>query len=174
LANTACTDAFKPLRQATNFARCRTNSRSSRTAGGAIQPSGSRPHPQQVRQIGGVTHVVLHPAIGKALHTQRMREMDVSTGIAQHVDRPIPAVRGLQHHLRVLTGLRDLGREGHRIIVDTHPAEPLTDLGHPHDHRPPPVQIDTHHLASVVLCRHVGPNKKYRVGVAILGSESRR
>jgi hypothetical protein len=43
LANTACTDAFNALRQATSFARWRTSSRSSRTGGGAIQPSGSLP-----------------------------------------------------------------------------------------------------------------------------------
>ena len=43
LASTACTLAFNPERNATSLARCRTNSRSSRVAGGAIHASGRRP-----------------------------------------------------------------------------------------------------------------------------------
>ena len=43
LASTAWTCALSPDRNATSFARCRTASRNSRTAGGAIHASGSRP-----------------------------------------------------------------------------------------------------------------------------------
>jgi hypothetical protein len=46
----------------------RTNSRSYRVASGAIDASGSRPHPQQIRQGGGITLVVLHPPVLKRLH----------------------------------------------------------------------------------------------------------
>jgi hypothetical protein len=43
LANTECTCALSPDRIATSLQRCRTASRSPRTAGGAIHACGSRP-----------------------------------------------------------------------------------------------------------------------------------
>jgi hypothetical protein len=52
----------------------------------------------------------------------------------------------------MLTSLDDLRREDHRVVVDTHTIEAFTGLGHPHDHRPAPMQIDTHDLRAVVLC----------------------
>jgi hypothetical protein len=43
------------------------------------------------------------------------------------------------------------------VVVDPHRFELLARLGHPHDHRPAPMQIDTHDLPAVVLCLHEGP-----------------
>jgi hypothetical protein len=50
--------ALSPARSATSLARWRTNSRSSRTSGGAIR-LGQPAHPQEVGQIGGIERVVL-------------------------------------------------------------------------------------------------------------------
>jgi hypothetical protein len=44
-----CTEAFKPLRQATSFARCRTISRSWRTRGWGDPALGQPTHAQQIR-----------------------------------------------------------------------------------------------------------------------------
>jgi site-specific DNA recombinase len=93
----------------------------------------------------------------RSLAAQRMRQMHLGTRALQHVDRPVPAIRRLEHHLRMFTGLADLGDQSHRVVVDPHTVEAFTRLGHPHDHRPPPVQIDTHDLPTVVLCLHEGP-----------------
>ena len=114
-------------------------------------------HPQQVRQIRRVAHVVLDPPVGETLYSQRMRQMDLRTGGLQHISRPVPAIRRFQHHLRIPTSLRDLQAQRDRVIVDAYRRKPLTGLGHPHDHAAAPVQIDTHDLPTVVLCLHVGP-----------------
>jgi hypothetical protein len=92
-----------------------------------------------------------------------MRQMHLGARVGQHVGRPVPAVGGLQHDLRVLAGLGDLGRQRHRIVVDARAAQPVAVLGHPHQHRPAPVQIDTHDLPSVVLCLHGGASFTVRL-----------
>ncbi len=61
------------------------------------------PHPQQVGQVRGIAEVVLDPPVLKRLHPQRMRQMHPSTRRLQGVDRPVPAIGGLQHHLGILT-----------------------------------------------------------------------
>jgi hypothetical protein len=67
----------------------------------------------------------------------------LSASLTQDVNSPVPAVCGFQDHLRALTRLRYLGRQSERVVIDTHAAESLTVSGHPHDHRPAPMQIDT-------------------------------
>ena len=64
----------------------------------------------------------------------------------EHVDRPVPAVGGLQAHLRIRPRLRDLQRQRDRIILDPHRVQPLPGRRHPHDHRPAPMQINPHEL----------------------------
>jgi hypothetical protein len=82
--------------------------------------------------------------------------MHLGANTLQDVDGPVPTVAGFQDHLRTLTGLRDLRRQHQRIVVDPHTTELLPGLGHPHDHRATPMQIDTHDLPPVVLCLHGG------------------
>jgi hypothetical protein len=66
---------------------------------------GQPAHPQQVRQIGGVTHVVLHPPIRETLHPQRVRQVDLGVSAVQHIDCPVPAVGRFEHDLGVRAGL---------------------------------------------------------------------
>jgi hypothetical protein len=117
---------------------------------------GQPAHAQQIGQIRGVAHVVLDPPVGEAFHPQRMRQMNLGTGGLQHVDRPVPAVGRLQHHLRVRAGLGQLQPQRDRVVVDADPAQPLPVLGHPHDHTAPAVQIDPDVLATVVVFVHRG------------------
>ena len=46
-------------------------------------------HPQKVRQITGVTDVVLDTPVPKSLDTQRVRQVDSGAGRLQGVDRPV-------------------------------------------------------------------------------------
>ena len=69
----------------------------------------------------------------------------------QHIDRPIPAVGGFQHHLGVGSGLLELQSQRDRIVDDPHHRELLTGFGLAHDHRPPPMQIDPDELPAVIL-----------------------
>ena len=96
-------------------------------------------HPQQVGKVGGIAQVVLHPPRGEALDPQRMRQMHPGTGLGEHVRRPVPAIRGLEHHLRCLAGLADLRSQRHRIVHDPRVTQLLAALALTHDHRPAPV-----------------------------------
>jgi hypothetical protein len=51
-------------------------------------------------------------------------------------------------------GLRDLRGQHEGIVVDACTTEFVTRLGQGHDHRPAPVQTDTHDLPAVVRCLH--------------------
>jgi hypothetical protein len=53
---------------------------------------GQAAHAQQIRQIAGVTHVVLHPPIREGLDPQRMREMDPRATGLEHIHRPVVGV----------------------------------------------------------------------------------
>src|SRR5262249_50764146 len=57
-------------------------------------------------------------------------------------DGPIPAVGGLDHHLRLRTGLAHLRSELQRIVVDAHAVELPARRVHPIDHRPAAMQIN--------------------------------
>src|SRR5674476_662834 len=59
---------------------------------------------------------------------------------ACNASSPIPAVGGLQHHLRALTSPGHHRRQPLDVINDPHRFEHLTTLGGPHDHRPATVQ----------------------------------
>ena len=92
-------------------------------------------HPQQVGQIRGVADVVLHPPVLKRLHPQRMRQMHVRAGRLQRVDRPVPAVGGLQHHLGIRTGPGHHRRQPVDVVDDPHRLQHLARLGRPHESR---------------------------------------
>jgi len=85
-----------------------------------------------------------------------MRQIHPRADGLQRIHRPIPAVGRLQHHLRRLPRLGNLARQRHRVVVDAHRLQTLTRLAHPHNDRTTPVQIDTHHLPTVILI-HKGP-----------------
>jgi hypothetical protein len=108
-------------------------------------------HPQQIGQIGGVAHVVLHSSISESFDSQRMRQMHPRSAGLQHVDRPIPAVRRFQHHLGLGASLLGLQFQGNRIVDDPHRRQLLTGFGLAHDHRPLPMQIDPDKLPAVIL-----------------------
>jgi hypothetical protein len=38
-------------------------------------------HAQQIRQIGGVTNVVLDPPVGETFHAQRVRQVHIGAGV---------------------------------------------------------------------------------------------
>src|SRR5262245_56438854 len=101
LAITACTCALSPLRSCTNRARYRTSSPASRTAGGCDPRLRQPPETQQVRQIAGVAFVVLHPPLPPVV-ARRVRQMHREPSFFEQVDRPIPAIGRLDHHLHVL------------------------------------------------------------------------
>src|SRR5215207_8120675 len=71
-----------------------------------------------------------------------MRQMHMRATFGEHIGGPVPAVGGLQHHLRLLTPRSNLRRERERITVDAHHrTDPLTVWRHPHDHTAPLVQV---------------------------------
>ena len=80
--------------------------------------------------------------------------MHVRAQLSQRVRRPVPPVRGLQDHLRGLPSLGHHRSQPLPVVEDPHRLQVLTGLGHPHDHRPAPMQIDTHDLLSCVRFAH--------------------
>ena len=97
---------------------------------------------QPVGQLGGVLHVVFHPA-SVPVQTQRMDQMHPGALGLEQVGRPIPAVTSLQGHLGIGARFRHRHRQGHRIVVDLGQAHHLAGVVHPNDHRPAAVQVDT-------------------------------
>jgi hypothetical protein len=80
-----------------------------------------------------------------------MRQMHPRSASLQHVDRPVPAVRGFQHHFRIRACLLELQTQRHRVVDDPHRRELLAGFGLADDHRPLPIQIDPDELFSVIL-----------------------
>ena len=118
---------------------------------------GQPAHPQQIRQIGCVAFVVLQPPIREHLHPQRVRQVHGGTEFGQGVRGPVPAVAGFQHHLRRLAGSGHHFPQVLRIIRDPYRLQPFSSLGHPHQHRPASVQIETDDLPSRVGFAHRHP-----------------
>ncbi len=82
--------------------------------------------------------------------------MHTRAGGLQRIYGPVPAVRGLQHHLRHLTSFRDLQPERDRVVVDPHSLQTLTIsvIRTITDRRR--CKIDTHDLFPVIPF-HQGP-----------------
>ncbi len=112
---------------------------------------GQPAHPQQIRQISGVPDVVLDPAILKRLHPQRVRQMHSRTGRPERVDRPVPAVGGLQHHLRVFACPIDHPLQALGVVENPDRLQHFPGVGQPDNHAASAMQIDTHKLLSCVL-----------------------
>ena len=75
VASTACTSALHRDRIATNVARCRTSSRSSRVYRWRDPGVRQAPHPQQIGQIGGVTLIIFDAPVRERLDPQRVRQV---------------------------------------------------------------------------------------------------
>ena len=130
LASTPWTWSLQLVRSCTSLPRYLVISRSSRISAGATPRLRQPAHPQQVGQVTGI-QVVLEPTTAEGLHTQRVREVHLGVGRRQRVRRPVPAVAGLQHHLRVQARPADLRRQPRRAVGDPRRAELLAILGHP-------------------------------------------
>ena len=88
----------------------------------------------------------------RSLGAQRMRQVHRRAGVGQHVRGPVPAVRGLQHHLGTLTPRSDLLGQLKRIIIHAkRGAQTLTLRRHAHDHTAPPMQIYPDILPAAIL-----------------------
>jgi hypothetical protein len=68
--------------------------------------------------------------------------MNLRADLGQCVGSPVPAVRRLQDHLRMLPRAGHHLREHRRVVADPDRLQTVTVIIHPHDHRPTPVQID--------------------------------
>jgi hypothetical protein len=75
-----------------------------------------------------------------------MGQMDLGAHLGQHVDRPIPAERGFDHHLRLRARRGDRLGQRQRIVDDLGLRHQLASGVFVHDHRPATVQVDTHIL----------------------------
>ncbi len=87
--------------------------------------------------------------------------MNLCSGRLEHVGRPVPAVSGLQDHVRAGPGLLDLQAQGYRVVDDSYRAQLLALIGLPHDDGSPAVQVDADVLVSVILA-HQGPCGEHR------------
>jgi len=82
--------------------------------------------------------------------------MHAAAQLGQRVNRPIPAIRGFQHHLRVLPGAGHHRGQLLAIVDDADRLQPLARLGHPHQHRTAPMQIHADILPTVIVFAHRG------------------
>ena len=114
-------------------------------------------HPQQVGQVRGVALIVLDPAVGERLDPQRMRQVHLRPGLLEHVRGPVPAVRRLDHHPRVLPRPGDHRPQRRGAVGDPDGLQLPAVLGHPHQHAAPPVQVHPDDLPAVICFRHRGP-----------------
>jgi hypothetical protein len=69
-----------------------------------------------------------------------MRQVHARAGVGQNVGGPVPAVRGLQHDLGILTPRSDLLGQLKRIIIDANRGtQTITLRRHTHDHTASPM-----------------------------------
>ena len=141
LAITACTCALSPTAQL-HQPRSITHQLACLTHGWWCDPRlGEATETQQVREVAGVAFVVLHPSLPPVV-ARRVRQMHREPGVTEEIDRPVPAIRRFDHHLRALARRADDLEQPQRIVVDPF-AEQLVALRvHRVDHRPATMQID--------------------------------
>ena len=68
--------------------------------------------------------------------------MHRETRVAEHIDRPIPAIRRFNHDLAVRAGPADLLEQPERVVRDPHTINLLAVRVHRVDHRPATIQIN--------------------------------
>ena len=156
LASTAWISALQCERSPTSLARCRTSSRSSRVAGGAIHASGSRPiRSRSARSVASRTSFLTR-RYSNAFTPSGCARCTRAPSCLEGVHGPVPAVGRLEHHLGVLTGACHHAVEPVDVVEDLGGLQHLTGLGGPDNHTPAAMQIDTDELLACVLC-HQGP-----------------
>ena len=96
--------------------------------------------------------VLLHPLGLEGVHPQRMGQVHPGSDLLAGIHGPVPAMRGLQHHLRRLPAGGQQLLESLRIVLDSVAREHLALGVHPYHHRPPAVQVDS----DVLWARHLG------------------
>jgi hypothetical protein len=141
LASTPWTCALQCDRSATSLARCRTSSRSSRVAGGAIHDSGSRPILSRSAKSAASRTSFLTRRYSNAF-TPRVRQVHSGAGGLKGVDRPIPAVRALQHHLRALARPSHHLGQDLPVVGNLDRFQKVTRRRGPNDHTSAPVKVD--------------------------------
>jgi hypothetical protein len=53
---------------------------------------GQASHPQQVRQVRRVAHIVFDPPVSEPLHAQRVRQVNLRASRSQRDRRPVPPI----------------------------------------------------------------------------------
>ena len=101
---------------------------------------------QALGDLGGVLDVVLHPP-SRPVQARGMDQMDIGPFGLEQVDGPVPAITGLDGHLRIRSGLGQRHGQGHGVVVNLHVAEHFALGVHAHDHRSPAMQVDAHVLS---------------------------
>ena len=97
--------------------------------------------PQHVRKVRRVVHIVLHAAI-TPVQRAWVRKMHPRAKVLEQVDRPIPAIRRLDHDLGSIAAQRDHLRELERTVHDPMQPKPLTTRRQAHDHRTATMKVD--------------------------------
>ena len=157
LASTAWIWALQLLRIPTSLARCRTSSRSSRVAGGAIHASGSRP----IRSRSARSR-----ASRSSFFTRRYSNALTPNGCARCTWAPSSCRASTAQYQPYVASSTTSGASPARaitvanrsdVVADPDALQRITVGGHPDDHRPSPVQIDSHELLTRIRFAHKGP-----------------
>ena len=83
--------------------------------------------------------------------TQRMGQVHLRAPRLQRIDRPVPAIGLLEHHLGIHPRPRHHPAQTLHIVGDLNRLQHLTGDRGPHHHAAPPMKIDTHELLACVL-----------------------
>ena len=86
-----------------------------------------------------------------------MRQVHLRPGLLEHVHGPVPAVRRLDDHLRVLPRPGQHRPQRLRRVLDPDGLQLPAVPGHPHQHAAPPVQVHPDDQPAVICFRHRGP-----------------
>ncbi|WP_233570958.1 Mur ligase family protein [Nocardiopsis sp. Huas11] len=127
-------------------------------------PEGNAPVHLRVVGRPQVSNALAAAAVGFAVvmktaeTAQALSEADAVTGGRLQVTTRPDGVRWPLHHdLGALACLGDLRSRRGRGVGDTCLAQPLALGCHPHQHAPPPVQVHSHDLLTVIPCGPQGP-----------------
>jgi hypothetical protein len=80
-----------------------------------------------------------------------MREVHPRARVLERVHRPVPAIGGLQHHLRFTAGTFHHRPEPVSVVEDPDRLQHLARIRGPHHHTAATVQIDTDELLPCAL-----------------------
>ena len=97
-------------------------------------------HPQQISKIAGVSFVILHPSVLERLEPQRVCQV--------HLRNPGRAARRPPSTTSGDSPARAIAQDSlsTSLLIRTHSNGSPSSGGDPDDHRPSPMQIDSHEL----------------------------